>query len=355
MFLIQRPDRPFFGGRAFLFQPLRRGARILRFVVGAAGIVLFGTGGPGCSSYVSLPSSKVSPDSAILILNGEPISLEDFDSDFRLMAIHYSAVSEDSIRKMKRQLSEHVIDRRLLYQVARRKGIRVTQKEFERALSQASQDSPDNFPLLLKKQGVEVEVWKRGILLQLYVDKLVNEEVNRKIEISDSEVADYYWSHLSDSWMSDSVRARHLVVRGPAEIEKAKKRLAAGEPFEKLAADLSAGPERTEGGDWGWMPLQDLSPLYVRALSGLASGQVSGTVHDGFGYHLFQFLERRNLQMQPLSRVRKKIHDALMKAEQDYRFDQWVTGLKEKAVVQVNQDMAPLVGEIPEVQRAKKK
>jgi peptidyl-prolyl cis-trans isomerase C len=315
--------------------------------------VILGTAAAGCTSYVSLPVSRVEPYAAILTLNGEPLSLEDFDNDFRLMAIHYSAVSEGYMRKIKRRLSERVIDRRLLYQEALKRGVRVSRKEFERTLQAASKESPDDFPLLLKKQGATVEVWKRGILLQLHIDKLVEREVTRKIEITPEEVEGYYWSHLSETWLPEAIHARHLVVRNTLELAKARKRLAAGDPFGQVAADLSVGPEKSEGGDWGMQPVRDLSGLYVKALSALSPGEVSGVYRDGFGYHMFQLIERRPRQMRPLAGVRSGIHDTLLKEEQDFRFDQWLTGLKEKAVIQVNQEMIPLVGENPEVKSGK--
>jgi peptidyl-prolyl cis-trans isomerase C/foldase protein PrsA len=302
---------------------------------------------------VDLPRREVAPENAILVLNGEPLGLEDFDDDFRLMALHYSAVSEGDMRRMKRLLSERVIDQRLLCQEARRRGVRVTRREFERALKDASRDVPDDFTLLLRKQGVTVEVWKRGILMKLIVDKLTEREVFRKVEITPREVAEYYWSHLAEWRSPASVRARHLVVRNLPDLASAKRRLAAGEDFGKVAADLSAGPSKAEGGLWDWMPVAHLPALYVKALAGLAPGGVSGLYRDGFGYHMFQLVDRRPERMRALSEVEQAIHARLLGEEQDYRFDQWLTALKERAVIRVNREMETLIGETPEVPREK--
>ena len=335
---IRRPGHRRSLGRAVLFIGL---SAVLGTLLG------------GCTSYVNLPQEKVSPENAILLLNGEPLGLEDYDNDFRLMAIHYSAVSESDMRRMKRILSEQVIDRRILFQEARRKGVRITRAEFEKALQAATQDSPEDFTILLKKQGVTVEIWKRGILLKLFIDKLIEREVFRKVRITRPEVEEYYWSHLQDAWSPEAVRVRHLVVRSILDLAKAKKRIKDGEPFERVAAELSAGPQKAEGGLWDWMPVRDLSPVYGKVLLLLGTNEVSEVCRDSFGYHMFQFLAYRPRTMRPLSVVAGQIHDRLLKEEQDFRFDQWLTGLKEKAVIRVNQEMAPLMGEIPEVPRAK--
>lgn len=331
--------------------PSRPGPRIhpgraLLFVA-----AVLGTLAAGCTSYVELPSIPTARENAILILNGEPLSLEDYDNDFRLMAIHYSAVSEGDMRKMKRYLSERVIDQRLLYQEARRRGVRVSRKDFEEALRAASGESPEDFTLLLRKQGVTVEVWKRGVLQKQFIDRLTRREVFDKVRITDREIEDYYWTHLSEYQRTRSVRLRHLVVRNALVMADAKKRLKAGEPFEKVTAELSIGPSRAEGGEWEWKPMDSLPPYICDALSRVGEDGITETVRDSYGFHLFQVLERREKRMQTLEAVKDRIRAQLTKQEQGFRFDQWMTGLKEKAVIQVNRDMAPLVGEIPEVKR----
>ncbi len=342
-----------------MFHPRRPGprtspGRAVSFLRVAALAGTLGTLSAGCTSYVDLPRRPVAPENAVLVLNGEPIGLEEFDDDFRLMAIHYSAVSEGDMRRMKRVLTERVIDQHLLCQEARLLGIRIKRQEFEKALQDASKDSPEHFTVILKKQGVKVETWKRGILRKLIIDRLTEQEVFRKVRITRDEVEDYYWSHLSEARHPESVRVRHLVVRGHADLAAAKKRLAAGEPFENVALDLSAGPAKAQGGLWDWMPIEYLPPLYAKAIEGLVPGGVSGLYRDGFGYHVFQLLDRRSESMRPLSEVAGDIHDRLLRQEKDYRFDQWMTGLKEKAVIRVNREMETLIGEIPEANRENK-
>ena len=49
-------------------------------------------------------------------------------------------------------------------------------------------------------------------------------------------------------------------------------------------------------------------------------------------------------QMQPFSAVKNEIYESLLKEEEDSRFDEWMANLKKKAIIKVNQEMAPLVG-----------
>ena len=300
----------------------------------------------GCTSppMVDLPPQLVAPEKTVVIVNGEPLSLEEFDNEFRLMSIHYSAVTEGEMRTIKRRLFEQVINRRLLVQEARKIGLKLTQEEVEETFRDSLKDVPEDFLSLLKVQGVSEQAWKRKLLQERLARKLVDQEVNTRVRVTASEVEDYYWSHLPDYWKSEAVRVRHLVVKRKTDLQKALDGLKKGEDFSRIASTFSVGPEKSAGGDWGFMTLDRISSDYKKAFSELKPGEVSKPVKDQFGYHLFQLLEWRARRMQSFAEVKEGIRDSLLKEEQDQRFDQWMAGLKKKAAIRVNQEMAPVVG-----------
>ncbi len=300
----------------------------------------------GCSREltVDLPPPRVAPEKTVVTVNGEPLSLEEFDNEFRLMAIHYSAVSEGDMRAIKRRLFEQVINRRLLVQEARKANLRMTQQDVNETFRDALSEMPNNYLQILKVRGVSEDSWKRKLLQEKLARKLVDLKVNSNVLITPGEVEEYYWSHLSEYWKPEAVRARHLVVQHKEDLDRALQGLQKGEEFSIIAESLSAGMEKINGGDWGFMDTDRLDPAYLKVLSPLNPGEVSPPLRDEFGYHLFQLIEWRPRRMQSLEEVRKSIHDSLLKEEQDRRFDQWMAGVKRKATILVNQSMAPLVG-----------
>jgi parvulin-like peptidyl-prolyl isomerase len=300
----------------------------------------------GCQKepLVDLSPDRVPADKILVTVNGEPISLETFDNEFRLMEIHYSAVTEGQMRPVKRRLFEQMINRKLLLQEARRVGLKMTQRDLDEAFQRALAEVPDDFRTILKTEGVSEDAWKRKVLQEKLAQKIVDQEVNSKVLVTEAEVEEYYWSHLSDYWVPAAIRARHLVVRRKIDMEKALLSLKKGEDFAKVAATFSDGVEKAQGGDWGWMAADRLPPRYQAVLAGLAPGEVSPTLHDEYGYHLFQRIEGRPQRMGALAEAAPRIREYLMKEEQDVRFDQWMAGLKKNAVIKVNQDLAPIVG-----------
>ncbi|MGH7738593.1 MAG: SurA N-terminal domain-containing protein, partial [bacterium] len=208
---------------------------------------------PACNSTLYFKNPPIPPDKTAVLLNGKPISLAEFDTEFRLMAIHYSAVSETQMRVIKRRLFDQVVDRELILQEARKEGVGLTREEWNRDVKNAFARMPDDFLEILKVQGVSEGTWKRKLMEECLAAKLVERDVNSKVNITPREVEDYYWSHLSDYWKPESVRLQHLVVRKHGDLKKALKRLKSGENFTQVAGDLSLADDKVQGGDWGWV------------------------------------------------------------------------------------------------------
>jgi parvulin-like peptidyl-prolyl isomerase len=299
-------------------------------------------------SPLPVPASKVA-----VLVNGEPISLDEFDNEFRLMTIYYSAVSEKDMPAIKLRLFEQLINRRILVQEARREGLRLTQNEMDEAFSYALKDLPDDFTVILKGQGVSVDAWKRKLLQEKLVQKLVQKEVNDKVRISDSEVAQYYWAHLEDYWLPEAVSARHLVVRGKEKLAQVLNAVQKGQDFSKIIETFSQTPDASQGGDEHFMDSDRWPSLYINALLKLKPGEISKPVKDDFGYHLFQLIQWRPRRMRALAEVQKQIGDELLKKAQDERFNQWMIFLKQKSKIEVKQEMAPVVGAALEGPREK--
>jgi hypothetical protein len=227
----------------------------------------------GCSSQtlVDLAPAPVAPNETLVTINGEPLSLDEFESEFRLMWIHYSAVSGGDMQPIKRRLFEQVINRRLLVQTARKEGLKLTQDEVDETFRDALKEMPEDFPVLLKSRGVSEAAWKHKLLQERLVRKLVEREVNAKVKITRDEAEEFYWAHLPEYWRPEAVRARHLVVRNPNDWARAVSALQKGEEFQKVASVFSQGPEKAQGGDWGYLDQDRIPPAYLAALAGLKS------------------------------------------------------------------------------------
>jgi peptidyl-prolyl cis-trans isomerase SurA len=133
----------------------------------------------------------------------------------------------------------------------------------------------DQFYNLLKQQNLTLDEFKKNLRRQLTTQKLLNKEIESRINITDAEIAGYYAANKSDwnvlepqyhlSQIVVSVGATpqgngqpvHVTSEADArrKIEAARNRLESGEDFATVAASFSEDPNTVpNGGDMGFVP-----------------------------------------------------------------------------------------------------
>jgi peptidyl-prolyl cis-trans isomerase D len=121
--------------------------------------------------------------------------------------------------------------------------------------------------------------------------------------------------HILRSLPRDASDADVERVRG--EIEAARARIEKGEPFEKVAAELSQDPgSQNNGGDLGFFARGQMVKPFEEAAFALAPGQMSGPVRTDFGFHLIKVEERQEALTRPLEAVREEIATDLLRREE---------------------------------------
>ena len=126
----------------------------------------------------------------------------------------------------------------------------------------------------------------------------------------------------------ERVHARHIlrtvgpgapddeVARVRGEIEAAAKRIEDGEPFEKVAEEVSQDPgSQIRGGDLGFFARGQMVKDFEDAAFALTAGQVSTPVKTDFGFHLIKVEEREDALVRPLESVRDEIAKELLLRE----------------------------------------
>jgi parvulin-like peptidyl-prolyl isomerase len=86
-------------------------------------------------------------------------------------------------------------------------------------------------------------------------------------------------------------QVRQMVLETADEAQAIRRRLAAGEDFEKLSAEASLAANADAGGTIGELVEGTLPPELDRAIFALGPGEVSAPVRGSSGFHLFQVLE----------------------------------------------------------------
>jgi parvulin-like peptidyl-prolyl isomerase len=131
-----------------------------------------------------------------------------------------------------------------------------------------------------------------------------------------------------------------MVKRRPAgaweqakqEIESISVALAGGADFAELARTRAKDPT---GGDLGWLARGELDAAFEGPLLALRKGQVTAPIRSGAAYHLFKLDDREELTADRLADARQQARDLLLQKKAQERYDEWLEGLRRKALIAI--------------------
>ncbi len=208
------------------------------------------------------------------------------------------------------------------------------------ARKQKLQDKPE-----VKKR---IEEMTNALLAQ----EFMMENVSDKAKVTDKEVKEYYDKHKSEFMQPEQVRARHILVKVPANAtkkqwEEAKKKaleirakLVKGESFAKLAQKYSDDPgSKARGGDLGYFRKGQMVPEFEKAAFALKKGEISQPVKTTFGYHIIKLEDKKPAKQRSFNEVKQEIRQKLLRKKQMELRNKIVDKLRKKYPVTVHEEL----------------
>jgi len=254
-----------------------------------------------------------------------------------------SAQEADILRlNVLRQMIQHEI----LQQQAARLNLTASDEDVNARLTEIKAPyTEDQFYNLLKQRNMSLDDLKRDIRRQLTENKLINKEIESKINITDAQIDAFYAAHKSEyNLIEPQYHMAEIVVciaspQQPGNSQSCKatndadartkaealhNRLESGEDFATVAAQFSEDPNTAQnGGDMGFAYESQLKsdPAVYDAVSKLKPGQFTDTlpVYDqGAGHKIAAYAIYRLLGREPAGqrqvndpRIRQAIHQTL--------------------------------------------
>ena len=286
-----------------------------------------------CRPEPALPSR---PQVPVAVVNGEAIDLNDFNLRFQRSWTQTQAGEEPPL-EVKLYYLRGEIEECLVVQEAKRLGLLLSEAEFEKAFQEIRKDYSDqDFAQLLIDEYIDLEEWKESLRRQLLIQKVTDQALDDRIEISAGQVADYYQAHAEAFSQPAQVHARQAVLVSLEEAQAFRRKVLGGEDFSALAQTQSQGPEAEKGGDLNWLsPGQILRPL-DQVLFALPTGKLSDPVRTDYGVHVLQVLERREARTPALAEVEPMIRKQLRDQERERLYRKWIQELMLRAKIRIN-------------------
>ncbi|MCV2401529.1 peptidylprolyl isomerase [Marinomonas sp. C2222] len=251
--------------------------------------------------FNSLYAAPVKIDGIAAIVDSQPIMESDILNRFQIVKDRIpGGIMTDNIR---RQILNQVIDETLQVNYAKKIGMRASTADVDKAVLGVANNMKVDLQGLkdvLASKSIDFARYRQQIEQEILISNVKRETIRKRISITDQEINDYLSS--ADSSLSkekDQVRLRHILVRASnqatakQEIENIAQQIQSEQDFIQQALDNSDGQNAIKGGDLGWRPLNQLPPLFVRALES-KQGQLVGPLQSNAGFHLLWVAEKRS-------------------------------------------------------------
>jgi parvulin-like peptidyl-prolyl isomerase len=174
--------------------------------------------------------------------------------------------------------------------------------------------------------------YEETLLIESYLRQLRSKE----LAVTDQEVQRFFNDHALEFQKPVEVQARHILLSSPEEAQRALARIQAGEPFEKVAQEMSKDPvTAARGGQLNAFHRGMLVPEFEEAAIALNPGEISGVVKTQFGFHIIKKTGQKQLPPQSFADAKEEIRARLERE----KFDQWVTSKQSSMGVRMNEQV----------------
>jgi len=194
---------------------------------------------------------------------------------------------------------------------------------------------------LARKLDEDIEVKKlfNEARRKILMARLLKEEVEDSVVVSDEDVLQYYKANQGEFTMPTTLRASHILVKSEEDAKDILVELSNGRNFEDLARARSLDPTAEIGGDIGYFTRNQLVPEVEETCFNMEPGEISGVIKTKFGYHVLKLTEKNPPRVKELTDVRDSIEQSLKRLKQKILFNELVENLKEKSKIAINHNL----------------
>ncbi|MGH3693859.1 MAG: peptidylprolyl isomerase [Pseudonocardiaceae bacterium] len=282
----------------------------------------------GCAGHPADPATAATVDATT-------ISRADFTARLGTLTVNpdvRSAIDadHDARQRLEAGVLGNLVDAALISEGATKLGVEITDAQLQAYIDGLVRTelggAPNAWQRFLQQRGYpEAEIGtqlRESLLREAVEDHLLPHPV-----VAPERIAAVY----QDQYAGRSV-IRHILVEQERQARRVLERLAAGEDFATLAAELSLDAQSARSGGYLGPYLKEafVAP-FEEAVENARDGQTVGPVQTPFGYHL---IERR--PPSTLAEVRGEIERTLAEKLQDETFTTWLAQLRKRADVRVD-------------------
>jgi parvulin-like peptidyl-prolyl isomerase len=291
-------------------------------------------------------------DRVVASVNDEAVTLSEVQEEGqpvirRLFQDFVGPERERRLGEAEQRLLNDLIDRRLLYQAAKKEGVLPSTAELQGAIEELKRNNnatdDAQFRALLKAEGLTIEQVRRTVGERLAIGRLLGKQIRSAIILSEEEIAKYYQANQAKFQRVPEAEILHVLFPLGPEQDEAKVRALAEDATAKIrgGADFNAIAKeyaRQAGGsgaDLLTVRRGELAAEIETVAFGSPVGSVSGPIRTAAGFHLIKVEKVRAEPVAPLAEARDTIRDRLYQEKFETKRREYVASLRSQSSIQV--------------------
>ncbi len=300
--------------------------------------------------YFAMAGCHRSPSADVVAtVNGKEIQRSELERNYQISlgdSPQKPSGEEADIRRL--NVLHQMIQNEILDQEAAKLNLTASDEDVNAKLTEIKAPYTDEqFNEMLKQRNLSLDDFKRDIRRGLTQNKLMNKEIESKINITDAQIAAFYAAHKADFNLIEPQYhlAEIAVTNAPAQqspnllgekppndgdvkrkIDAAYSQLESGVDFATVAMNISEDPNTApNGGDMGFVRESQLKtdPAVYDAIGKLKPDQFTDALpvydagHKIIGYAIYKLISREPAGQRELNdpRVEETIHQSLHESQ----------------------------------------
>lgn len=257
--------------------------------------------------------------------------------------------SPQELENHKRDLLRDLIDQQLLLSKGKDLGI-TGDTELVRRLDEIRKqnhlDTMEDLEKAAASQGVSFEDFKQTQRNSIITQQVIREQVGRKLQMTQSQLQQYYHDHINEFTQPESVRLSEILIPttgdDPAKLAAAKAKadelaaqIKSGADFAQLAKTNSGGSTAAQGGDLGDFKRGALAKQLEDATFALPAGQSTEPIRTRQGYVILKVTQHTPGGVQSFDSVMPQVEEAAFMGRMQPALRDYLAQLRENAYIDV--------------------
>ena len=282
-------------------------------------------------------------------VNGVLITAKHLDGEVAHLlprTYYHGTVSGEKLKKVQLEAIDNLIEKELLFQGGKSKGLTPTSDEIAENTKKIIADfgGKEKFDKAIKRAKISMDEFDRVLTRELTINKLLEKEV--KVEFTDEDLKRYYDENREKFKEPERLKARLIVVNiDPTDVNGTKKardkineayeKVANGEDFADVAAKYSHDMTRIMGGDLGYLHAGMLDSRIEEKLHQLKPNEVSEIVDTEIGFSFVKLEEKKPARQLSYDMVKVKLKKERTENVQKKRREALLDRLRNSSKIEV--------------------